>query len=106
MGIEVLLRSVPGSSPARAKAVAAELALTLVDELVHTPSDSVRLIFESAPARSVTLTFNSDGTIHAVWLGRPRSSPEEETALIERMLPGATIIGSNPAYDPADLEAD
>jgi len=103
MGIEVLLRSVDGSSPERAKAVADELGMTLVFELVHGPSDSVRLEFARSSAKTVTLTFNADGTIHAVWLGRPRETPEAETALIRRLLPGATVIGSNPAYDPADL---
>jgi hypothetical protein len=104
MGIEVLLRSAEGSTPARAKALAAELGLELVFELVHEPSESVRLEFAQSSAKTVTLTFNNDGTIHAVWLGRPRGTPEAETALIGRLLPGARVLGSNPAYDPADLE--
>jgi len=103
MGIEVLLRSAEASSPERAKTAARQLGLTLVVELVHAPSDSVRLEFARSPAKTVTLTFNADGTIHAVWLGRPWETPEAETALIRLLLPGATVIGSNPAYDPADL---
>jgi hypothetical protein len=106
MGIEVLLRSAEGSTPERAKAVAGGLGLTQVFELVHAPSGSVRLEFAQSPKKTVTLTFNDDGTIHAVWLGRPRDTPEAETALIGLLLPGATVIGSNPAYDPADLEED
>jgi hypothetical protein len=99
MGIEVLLRS---SEPAAravhvVKASASTLALALVSERSH--DDSIRLVFEQPGGKQFIVTIQSDGEIHAESFGRPRDTGDADLVVFQALLPGATIVGSNPSWD-------
>lgn len=99
MGIEVLLRS---SEPAArtvhvAKTAAPTLALALTSERSH--DDSIRLVFEEPGGKQFIVTIQSDGEIHAESFGRPRDMGDADLVVIQALLPGATIVGSNPSWD-------
>jgi hypothetical protein len=105
MGIEVLLRS---SEPAArtvlvAKGIASEISLALVSE--RSRDDSVRLVLEEPGGKQFIVTIQSDGEIHAESFGAPRDVGDADLVVIQTLLPGATVVGSNPSWD-TELEDD
>jgi hypothetical protein len=106
MGIELLLRtSEPTARTVQvATTRASELALVLGSERRH-DDDSVRLVFVEPAGKQLIVTIQPDGEIHAESVGRPRDTGKADRAVIEALLPGATVVGSNPSWD-TDLGDD
>jgi hypothetical protein len=100
MGIEVLLRT---TDPlARTVRVAMRRAvasgLEAVDE-IHHHDGSVRLVFERPAGKRFTVTLQTDGEIHAESFGAPRDTLAADLAVVEALLPGAKVVGTNPSWD-------
>jgi hypothetical protein len=105
MGIELLLRtSEPTARTIQvATTKASGLALVLESECRH--DDSVRLVFVEPSGKQLIVTIQPDGEIHAESVGRPRDTAAADRVVIEALLPGATVVGSNPSWD-TDLGSD
>jgi hypothetical protein len=106
MGIELLLRtSEPTAQTVEvATTRASELGLVLGSERRH-DDDSVRLVFVEPSGKQLIVTIQSDGEIHAESVGRPRDTAAADRVVIEALLPGAAVVGSNPSWD-TELEDD
>ncbi|WP_411699541.1 hypothetical protein [Conyzicola sp.] len=99
MGIEVLLTTTDPlpHTVGVAKARAIEVGLGRGVERHH--DDSVRLVFEEPAGKQFILTMQPHGEIHAESFGAPRNTGEADLAIIVALLPGATIVGTNPSWD-------
>jgi hypothetical protein len=100
MGIELLLRtSEPTARTIQvATTKASGLALVLESECRH-DDDSVRLVFVEPSGKQLIVTIQPDGEIHAESVGRPRDTAAADRVVIEALLPGAAVVGSNPSWD-------
>jgi hypothetical protein len=104
VGIEILLRPAPGSPSSLARVVEAARRAARELGMVETPgpsnADSMRLVLQRRAGKRFELTVQADGETHAQSFGEPRHSPEADTAVIVALLPGLTIVGSNPSWEP------
>jgi hypothetical protein len=100
MGIELLLRtSEPTAQTVEvATTRASELGLVLGSERRH-DDGSVRLVLVEPPGKQLIVTIQPDGEIHAESFGRPRDTAAADRVVIEALLPGAAVVGSNPSWD-------
>ena len=101
MGIEILLRAPSttlGVVVANARRAAKKLGL--VEQPGPSNADSIRLVFQRPLCKRFELTVQADGETHAQSFGEPRDSPVDDTALIVALLPGLTIVGANPSWEP------
>jgi len=106
VGIEILLRAPLGSPSSLGRVVANARRAAREFGMVELPgpsnADSIRLVLQRPAGKRFELTVQLDGETHAQSFGEPRESPQADTAVIAALLPGLTIVGSNPSWEPPE----